>query len=275
MKTGVMNFMSSFHFSNFLIAIKSAGFVSKHLLNSKMSLDFAYTLYLMLMADSNIPKTQVKHYVARWFVLSTLTSRYTTSPESIMDRDIKAINEKGFLEFMSETEAAVLSDSFWDIALVQNLETSAVNSPHFNTFIAAQIHGKDNSLFMNGLKVEDLVSISGDVHHVFPVKYLKKNGVKERIKYNQVANYIYLDTQVNKSIGEKPPAEYLKKAFEQCETQQLVWGNISTREELINNLETNCIPANAGDMTVDDYGDFLRMRRQLMAAKIKNYYRSL
>lgn len=93
---GIMNFISQYNFSQFVLAIKSAGYVSGKLLNSKMTLDFAYTLYLMLLEDSEIPNAQIKRYVQKWFVLSTLTSRYIGSPETQMDRDMRTIGEKGF-----------------------------------------------------------------------------------------------------------------------------------------------------------------------------------
>ena len=79
-----------------------------------------------------------------------------------MSRDIRNISEKGFLQFAQEAEASALSDTFWRVTLPQNLETTSVNSPAFNTFLAAQDY---------------LKSSSGDVHHIFPKAYLKKNGV--------------------------------------------------------------------------------------------------
>ena len=275
LRKGVLNYINEFSFANFVLAIKSAGFISSKLLNSKMTLDFAYTLYLMLASGNEIPKVQIKRYITKWFVLSTLTSRYIGSPESVMDRDIRTINEKGFLTFFAEVEAATLSDTFWDVALVQHLETSAINSPYFNTFIAAQVYGNDNALFTNGTKVADLVSLMGDVHHIFPVEYLKSNGIREKTKYNQVANFAYLDTQVNISIGKKPPGEYFSTVFNQCETGIPIWGNILVKDLLIENLSTNCIPEGIRELTVDDYFEFLRSRRKLMAAKIRDYYSSL
>lgn len=171
---GVMDFMNEYNFKNFVLAIKSAGFISSKLINSQMTLDFAYTLYLILNKNSQIDKTKIKHYVSKWYVFSTLTSRYITSPETAMDLDIRRISEKGFLEYFKEMEEANLSDTFWNIGLVQDLETSAINSPFFNVFIAAQIHNSDNSLLMNGTKVRDLIMTMGDVHHIFPKKYCKR-----------------------------------------------------------------------------------------------------
>ncbi len=272
---GIQNFINEYNFAQFIMAIKGAGFISPKLLNSAMTLDFAYTLYLMLLDDPTIPNAQIKRYVQKWFVMSTLTSRYIGSPETVMDRDMRNIAEKGFLNFFADVEASSLSDSYWTVTLPQNLETSSVNSPAFNTFIAAQINLNCNSMLMNGTKVSDLVTISGDVHHIFPRAYLKNNGVTNKTKYNQVANYIYLDTQVNKAISDDAPAVYFTKAKQQCITKNIVLGNISDETLLASNLSENCIPNGIETMNVSSYDDFLRERRKLMAALIERYYKGL
>ena len=187
---GILNFINEYNFKQFLLAIKGAGFISNKLLNSNMTLDVAYTLYLILASTPEIPKDQIKRFVQKWFVLSTLTSRYTASPESQMHRDMQSIDEKGFLNFFAEIEASALSESFWRVTLPQNLETSSVNSPGFRAFLAAQVYCHSDSLFMNGMEVRDLLLIAGDIHHIFPRAYLKKQGIDNRARYNQVANYI-------------------------------------------------------------------------------------
>jgi hypothetical protein len=275
LKEGVLNFMNEHNFNNFILAIKSAGFISEKLINSQMTLDFAYTLYLMLSYSNSVPKNEVKYYVQKWYILSTLTSRYITSPESVMDRDIRNINSKGFVQFFKEIEESELSDTFWNVGLVQALETSARNSPYYNVFLAAQVHGAERALFSSTIKVMNLISDAGDVHHIFPREYLKQNGVTDRAKYNQVANYVYLDTQVNISIGKKAPSEYFKIAQEQCNSGDMKIGTITKIEDFKENLVVNCIPENIVDMTVSDYEDFLLERRRLMARKIKKYYQSI
>lgn len=229
----------------------------------------------MLLDDPTIPNVQIKRYVQKWFVMSTLTSRYIGSPETIMDRDMRAIAEKGFIDYLNEVEASSLSENFWQITLPQNLETSSVNSPAFNTFIAAQINLNCNSMLMNGTKVADLITVSGDVHHIFPRAYLKNNGIDNKTKYNQVANYIYLDTQVNKAISDDAPCVYFAKVKVQCETKNIELGNISDEELLKNNLEENCIPNNIFNMMFSDYDEFLQKRRRLMASLIEKYYKGL
>lgn len=272
---GILKFINEYNFAQFVLAIKGAGFISSKLLNSAMTLDFAYTLYLILLDTPEIPNVQIKRYVQKWFVLTTLTSRYIGSPESQMDRDMRSIQEKGFINFISEAEASALSDTFWTVTLPQNLETSYVNSPAFNVFLAAQVHLGCDSLLMHGLKISDLITISGDIHHIFPRAYLKKNGVNSKTKYNQVANYIYLDTQVNKAISDAAPCDYFGRAVMQCGTKTVVLGNISELSQLNTNLSENCIPLAVKDMDATRYEEFLAERRKLMASMMKRYYLSL
>jgi hypothetical protein len=191
-----------------------------------------------------------------------------------MDRDLRAIAAKGFMEFFKEVEEAELSDTFWEVGLVQNLETSAISSPYFNTFIAAQVHGNDRSLLSNSAKVADLLS-AGDVHHIFPKEFLKKNGIDDKSMYNQVANYAYLDTGVNISIGKQAPQDYFTAALNQCATKELKVGTITENTALRDNLTVNCIPSDIFTMTAADYEKFLKERRILMAKKIKEYYNNL
>lgn len=272
---GIKVFINEYNFNQFVLAIKGAGYKSSKQLNSQMTLDFAYMLYLKLLKDTTIPRDQIKHHVQKWFVLSTLTGRYITSPESVMSRDIRLINEKGFINFFNEVEASVLSDTFWNITLPQNLETTSTNSPAFNTFLAAQVNLNCNSLFMHGTMISDLINISGDVHHIFPKAYLKKNGVDSKGRYNQVANFTYLDTQVNKAVKDDAPNIYFGKVIEQCENTSIAFGNIADRDSLMKNLDENAIPQDVIGMTVDDYDAFLVERRKLMAKLVEKYYKGL
>ena len=255
--------------------MKSAGYISEKLINSQMTLDFAYMLYLLLNADTSVDKSQIKHYVTKWYVMSVLTNRYIGSPETVMDFDLRRIKERGFTAFFSEIEKGNLHEQFWEVTLVQRLETSVVNSPFFNTFLAAQIYFGDNALFSNGTKIGYLINIIGDVHHVFPKQYLRKNGIDDKSAYNQIANFTYLDTQVNKEIADEAPNVYFNEAFEKCKDGVALFGNIADPQVLKDNLEANCIPHEIINMDAFQYDSFLAERRKLMAKKIKDYYYSL
>lgn len=275
LKDGITRYINEYSFKQFVLAIKGAGFKSSKLLNSQMTLDFAYTLFLILQHRLGVAQGQIKRLVQKWFVLSTLTGRYIGSPESVMSRDLRFIADKGFDQYAKEIEASELSDTFWSITLPQNLETISVNSPAFNVFLAAQDYLKSSSMLMKGTMISDLITISGDVHHIFPKAYLKKNGIDSKGLYNQVANYTYLDTQVNKAISDDSPKKYFGDILVQCQTKNVKIGNITEESELYENLAENAIPSDVVNMTVEDYEGFLVERRKLMAKMIETYYKSL
>lgn len=257
-----------------MLAIKSAGFVSSKLVNSKMALDFAYALYLRLAKSKEVSVSEIKRIVQKWYVLAVLTGRYSSSPETAFYRDIRQINENGVVATLQGIEAATLSDNFWDVAVVQNLAYTSTVNPTYQVYLAAQVQGNDMSLLSNNITIRYLIEMGGDVHHIFPKEYLKSNGLSKNL-YNQDANYAYLDTQVNKSIGKKAPNVYFSEAVKQCETKQITCGSIIDLDELKRNLDANCIPFEVCNYSYENYEEFLIARKKMMAAKIKKFYYGL
>jgi len=274
LKQGVLNVINQNNFTQFMLAIKGAGFISNKLVNSKMALDFAYALYLRLSISKEVSVSEVKRIVQKWYVLSVLTGRYSSSPETAFYKDIRLINEKGVVATLKDIEDATLSDNFWNVAVVQDLAYTSTINPTYLVYLAAQVYRNDMSLLSNNISVRYLIEMAGDVHHIFPKEYLKSNGFS-RNQYNQNANYAYLDTQVNKSIGKKAPHMYFAEAVKQCQTQQITCGSITDLDVLKSNLDVNCIPFEVCNMDHTDYETFLTERRKRMAQKIKAFYYSL
>jgi hypothetical protein len=217
----------------------------------------------------------IKRYVQKWYVLSVLTGRYSSSPESAFARDIRRIRESGVVAILKEIEDAQLSENFWNVALVQNLSYTSTNNPTYLVFLAAQIFFNDVSFLSNNVPVRELIALGGDVHHIFPKQYLIDHHFDKSL-YNQEANYVFLDRPVNISIGKKAPNVYLKEAKERClkgDSEQT--GLVNSIDKLYANLETNCVPLEAMEMDFNSYETFLDKRRKMMAAKIKKYYYSL
>lgn len=273
---GIKHFMHQYYFEQFILAIKSAGFINSKLINSQNALDFSYVVYLKLALSGEVDKTKIKRCVAKWFTMSILTGRYSSSPETRMDQDIRNINDKGVINYLNEIENAELSDAFWDFGLPQKLDTPNSTAPALSTFFAAQIVKGDKGLFSPNSSVRDLFGVS-DVHHIFPKDYLKKTGfLDNRSIYNQVANYTYLDTPINIAVGNKAPNVYFKEAFESALKDGIVYGNHMSVDELKSNLIENCIPLDIVNWDYNDYRNkFLVERRKLMAKKIKEYYNNL
>lgn len=273
LKKGVEKFINETNFKRFLMIVKSAGFISPKLIRSKNVLNFAYILYLKLK-QLGINETKIEHYVKRWLVYSILTGRYSGSPESMFDFDIKQITGKPFGQYLKEKEEAELSDAFWNASLPQSLNTSVASSPYFLVFLASQVKANDKGFLSKDIKINDLVSHRADIHHLFPKDYLKKNGIPQG-QYNQIANYVYMQSEINIKVGNKSPKEYFSLIKNQMQNTENQISGISSERDFLENLKQNCVPLEITEMTADNYQDFLHLRRKLMAQKIKEYYFSL
>jgi len=273
LKTGVNNFINETNFKRFLMIIKSAGFISPKLIRSQNTINFAYIVYLKLK-ELEVNSVAIESYVRRWFVYSILTGRYSGSPESVFDFDIKQISQKPFNEYLKEKEEGELSDAFWNASLPQSLDTSVASSPYFHVFLASQVKANDKGFLSKDILVSDLISLRGDIHHLFPKDYLKKNGL-DRSKYNQIANYVYMQSEINIKVGNKPPKDYFEIVKSQMIGNNQKVSGLATEQHLLDNLKMNCVPTEIQQMDIENYNDFLTIRRRLMALKIKAYYHSL
>ncbi len=273
LKSGVNNFINETNYKRFLIIIKSAGFISPKLIRSQNAINFAYIVYLKLK-ELGVNSVAIESYVRRWLVYSILTGRYSGSPESVFDFDIKQISQKPFDVYLKEKEEGELSDAFWNASLLQSLDTSVASSPYFLVYLAAQVKTNDRGFLSKDVLVSDLVSLRGDIHHLFPKDYLRKFGL-DRSKYNQIANYVFMQSEINIKVGNKAPKDYFEILEKQMlENKRLVSG-LETEQELLDNLKMNCVPAEIRQMNIEHYSVFLNSRRKLMATKIKEYYFSL
>ncbi len=270
LEKGIFSFMNENHFKRFLMIIRSAGFIDRSMIRSQNALNMAYATYLVMRSNQR-PPAEIESCVRRWFVMSVLTGRYSSAPESAMDYDIRLTHENGVLQTIESVEKASLSDAFWHSGLPQQMNTSVASSPYFKVYLASQVFDNDKGFLSKDITVRDLIAHRGDVHHLFPKNYLKKFGLT-RGKYNQIANYVMMQSEINISIGAQEPAKYFTSLFVQCDEEGQVYGAIVNREQLEHNLGLHCIPEGMDKMTIDNYEYFLQERRKLMALKIKDYY---
>lgn len=270
----VLQAVNQTNYERYLMIVRSAGIVRKSLIRSQNVLNFGYALYLALR-ERGIDSNLIEQIVRRWLALSILTGRYSASPESSFDYDIKrffAYDDPS--EYLRITEAGELSDAFWDVNLVQRLNTSVASSPYYNMFLAAQVKSHDKGFLSTQIDIETMLENRGDIHHLFPKDYLMKQGIPQA-QYNQIANYAFIQQEINVKISNRAPCVYMKEVLTQCQTKQPVYGGIIENDVLQHNLRQNCVPEGFEAMSIDDYSHFLEERRKLMAAKIKAYYFSL
>ena len=272
---GVRQFVNQSNYERYVMILKSAGIIDGDLIRSQNVLNFGYILYLLLREKDVVPD-KIETLVRRWVIMSIITQRYTSSPESQFDLDIRRLNEAdNIIQYIKDEEERRLGDTFWDNILVENFNTSVASSPYWKTFIIAQIKLNNRAFLSKDIDVRTLIEGRGDVHHIFPKDYLQKNGKDNRSIYNQIANFAMLQTEVNIQIGKKAPNEYMKSIIEQCNGQENKYGAINSIDDLKANMKENCIPESFVNMTIDNYDEFLKERRKLMAQKIKEYYNTL
>ncbi len=270
---GLLSFVNQTNYQRFIMLVKSTGLINQKLISSKNSLNFAYALYLKLR-EQGMGESEVQLHVKKWLVMSMFIGRYSGSSESKIDEDIKQINEKGVAEYLQQMEQNNLGDGFWEFSLLSDLETSSVNNNAYNLYLAAQCINNTPAFLSKTMNISSLIEQRGDVHHIFPRKYLANNSYAPKI-YNQVANFVYTEQATNIKVGMLAPIEYIKNVKEEIDNKVNNISTIDTIPLLNENLKQNDIPTNLEELTHENYTDFLKERRKLMAKKLRAYYNNL
>ena len=273
LKNGILAFMNKTHFDRLIMILRSAGFITRTLIRSRNAVNFAYILYLRGRREK-LPDGDIECVVRRWYVMSILTGRYSGSPETAFDVDIRQIDAQGVLAYANTVIENELPPTFWTGMLPQVMDTSSSTSPYFIAYQAAQVSMKDKGFLSKKITVPDLLLNRGDKHHVFPRKYLKDKSLS-RGKYNQIANFVIAQSEINIAIGGNPPQRYFGELAEQCNGGEERYGKITDEAEMRANLVANCVPVSMLDGGPFDYEEFLSERRRLMALKIEQWFMDL
>ena len=273
LKAGVFNFMSKTHFDRLTMILRSAGFVISNLIRSKNAINFSYIIYLRGRAEK-MDAAKLERLVRRWYVMSVLRGRYAGSAESSFDYDIRQIEMHGLENYANSVIQTELSNDYWTALLPQQFNSSSSITPAFLVFKAAQAKLGDLGFLSRDITVRDLLLNRSDVHHVFPKNYLKGCGLTAS-RYNQVGNFVIAQSEINIAIGDKAPDVYFAELADQCSGGSQRYGGITEIDEMRDNLRSNCLPDRLLDGEVLNYDDFLELRRNMMAAKIRSYFSTL
>ena len=251
--------------------LRSAGFVTSDLIGGQNAVNFAYILYLRGRAE-NVPAADLERLVRRWYAMSILRGRYTGSPETAFDFDIRQIEARGLVAYAESVIDAELPESFWTGMLPQLMDTSSAQSPYFLAYKAAQVKLGDKGFLSRDITVLDLLMNRSDVHHVYPRNHLKKQGLS-RGRYNQIANFVLAQSEINIAIGDKAPEKYFEELAEQCAGGKKKYGGITDATELRANLRMSCLPESLLDGEIPTYDDFLEAAPQAHGAEDQDLVR--
>jgi hypothetical protein len=273
LKKGILAFINKTHFDRITMILRSAGFVTNNLVGGRNAVNFAYILYLRGRTEG-MAAADLERLVRRWYAMSILRGRYTGSPETAFDLDIRQIEARGPANYAESVIENELPDSFWIGMLPQLMDTSSGQSPYFLAYQAAQVKLGDKGFLSRDITVRDLLMNRSDEHHVFPKKRLKAQGLS-RGRYNQIANLVLAQSEINIAIGDKPPEKYFGELADQCNGGKQKYGGITDIDEMRANLRMNCVPETMIDGDIPDYDAFLDERRRLMSQKIKTWFEAL
>lgn len=273
LKKGVLAFINKTHFERITMILRSAGFVTSGLIGGRNAVNFAYILYLRGRAE-DMPPADLERLVRRWYAMSILRGRYTGSPETAFDFDIRQVEARGLAAYVEAVLQNEMPESFWTGMLPELMDTSSGQSPYFLSYEAAQVKLGDRGFLSRDITAHDLLLNRSDVHHVYPKKHLKTQGLS-RGRYNQIANFVLAQSEINIAIGAKAPEIYFAELAEQCTGGKKKYGGITDRAGMIANMRMHCLPESLLDGQIPAYDDFLGERRHLMALKIKQWFCTL
>lgn len=255
----------------FLSSLVGAGFRSAEMISSQNALLYAYAFYLIGRNTYSVAEHRLQKLIGRWFFFSSLTGRYTSSPETVMDSDLNRLLDArsgdefvGALEHISSRE---LTADFWSIRLPSELESSSARNPQLFAYVAAQNLLGAPVLFSHK-KVGDLIDPATkstkkalERHHLFPRAWLEKQGIDDLKLINQIANYALLEWPENISISDDAPVSYVAKLRPRFSVD--AWDRM---------CEFHALPVGWENM---DYSTFLERRRELMARIVERGFQVL
>ncbi len=259
------------HWHDFWKAIRAAGYCSGSMITSETGLIYAYTLYLIGTTDFAVEQKALRRTIARWFFMTSLTGRYSTSPESRMESDLSRLADvadgEEFVRTLTRITDDILTSDYWSITLPTELATSVARSPSGFAYYAA-LAVLDAPVLFSQQSVQEL--LQPDVkapreplerHHLFPKNYLKRSGVTEQRMINQIANFTLIEYGDNSKIADKGPSLYVPSLSEGI-----------SKKRLLEMYRLHALPDGWEEM---EYKEFLEARRELMARVVRDAYAKL
>jgi hypothetical protein len=265
----------------YLQCLLRAGHRSSATISSKLAIVYAYALYLIGRHDYGVPWKQLREVMARWIFMSTLTSRYSFSPETTIAADLASLPADGrpddFVKQLDEMIAQRLTNDFWEITLPGELATSGALSPSLFAYLAA-LNILDAPVLFSKMRVGELFDpaltggrVKVDRHHLFPRKYLEDVGITDLKLINQVANLAVVEWHDNLSISRTDPSKYWPAYLDAMRRPPEGMAPI-TDAEIESMVRLHALPDDWPELPFDE---FLTRRRRLIAGVIREAYERL
>lgn len=249
------------NWQDYMVAVKRAGYRSGKMLTSANNFLYCYLFFLMGRHEYAVGPSELREAIARWFFMASLTGRYTGSPETALEADLRRFSEAHssdeFIAIIDHVIDTQLTPDFWNVTLPELLDSSAAWSPYLFGYYASLNLLDANALFSK-MKIRDLfdpgvkqTKSPVERHHLFPKAYLSSIGVIGTTRTNQIANFAFVEWADNIAISATKPSEYVPAYFQSMAP--------ADRERA---MFWHALPPDWEHM---DYVEFLRARRKRIA----------
>ena len=254
------------NWSEFFKTLMQAGFHGSSMISSQAALLYAYVLFLVGKKGFLLGAHDLRNIIARWFFMSSLTARYSSSPETTMEADLARLrsikNGDDFIRILDQIIFDTLTEDFWNITLPNSLATSSARSPSLFAYYAA-LNLLDAQVLFSQMKVSKLIDpalkakkSAIERHHLFPKNYLKKLDITGLRDTNQIANYALVEWTDNIDISDEAPSKYLPRYLKRLDEHTRKWM-----------YYWHALPEGWENM---EYEDFLISRRKAIANVIRD-----
>ena len=234
----------------FFSCLVAAGYRGSEMVNSNVTLIYAYAMFLIGRNKFGLSHYELEKLIGRWYVGTSISSRYVGSFESEVDSDLKKLKDlkskDEFIRTLDNIINTTLTSDFWAINIPERLDSSSAVNPLYFAYLAALNKLNAPVLFSNK-KVHELLDPvlhpnkkPLDKHHLFPRAWLERQGIKEINQINQIANFALLEWPDNINISDGPPSEYVPILKERFSDD--VWKNM---------CELHALPDGWENMTYD------------------------
>ena len=254
----------------FLKCLTQAGFRSARMIASENAVIYTYVIWLIGKRDFGMDVRALRELIARWFFMAHTTGRYTSSPESQLEADLRVVAQaedaEGYREALDRIVRSNFTGDYWNISLPNRLDTSGAKSPVLLAYWAA-LNLLDAEVLFSTMKIRELLDPtvtpqrSLERHHLFPKAYLASQGISAINRVNAIANMVFVDWTDNAAIGARGPQDYWPRMTEQMPAnrieRQRYWHALPLGWEQL------------------DYPAFLDRRRKLISEVIKTAFQQL
>lgn len=189
-----------------------------------------------------------------WTLAANAKGRYSRgSSETILDQDLTILKQNGGVPELTDR----LRQQVGRLDITpQELEGRNQRSALFKTMFMAFRAANATDWRSNLIIALDHSGIQHRLqfHHIFP-KAVLKNGYTDR-EADDIANLAFIGGKTNRTISDKPPAEYFPALIEKAGQSA---------------FDAQCIPTGNPLLQTENYKTFLAQRRALIAQRLNEF----